>query len=122
MLALIEAYDKSKKNDLLSLALDFAIWIKNFPENFISNTISTLNYLQIVKRQRTLTKDEIKQVYSIITSNDSSDEILVGAYLLIDQQEAAEMYFEKLNEEQQINFKSYPIYHFWGNSKDNQKE
>lgn len=113
MLGLIEAYDKSQKKELLSLALDFANWLESFPVEYLPNEIRTLNYLQIIKRQRELTKEETKQIYTIITSKESSDEVLVGAYLLLDQQEAAEMYFEKLEEEQQINFTSYPIYHFW---------
>lgn len=118
MLGLIEAYDKSKKNELLSLALDFANWFKDFPEEFLPNDIRTLNHLQIVKRQRAFTKEETKQIYTIIASNDSSNEILVGAYLLLDQQEAAEIHFGKLSEEQQINFTSYPIYHFWKKDED----
>lgn len=117
-LGLIEAYDKSKKKELLSLAFDFANWLKEFPEEFLPNDIRTLNYLQIIKRQRAFTKEETKQIYTIISSNNSSDEILVGAYLLLDQQEAAEMYFEKLEEEQQINFTTYPIYHFWKKDED----
>ena len=108
----------SKKNELLSLALDFANWFKDFPEEFLPNDIRTLNHLQIVKRQRAFTKEETKQIYTIIASNDSSNEILVGAYLLLDQQEAAEIHFGKLSEEQQINFTSYPIYHFWKKDED----
>lgn len=118
MLGLIEAYDKSKKNELLSLALDFANWFKDFSEEFLPNDIRALNYLQIIKRQRAFTKEETKQIYTIIASNDSSNEILVGAYLLLDQQEAAEIHFGKLSEEEQINFTSYPIYHFWKKDED----
>ena len=40
-------------------------------------------------------------------------ESVVGAYLLLDQQDAAEIHFENLNEEQQKGFMSYPICHFW---------
>jgi hypothetical protein len=33
--------------------------------------------------------------------------------LLLGQQQAAEIHFGKLSEEEQKNFKEYPIYHFW---------
>ena len=119
MLGLLEAYDKSKKKDLLDLALEFSNWIKEFPEEYLPNDIRTLNYLQIIKRQRELTKEENKQIYSLIASKDVSEDTLVGAYLLLGQQEAAEMHFENLDEEQKKNFISYPIYHFWKEDEDN---
>lgn len=122
MLGLIEAYDKSGKKELLSLAFDFANWIKDFPEEILPNDIRILNYLQIIKRQRAFTKEETKQIYTIIASKDTLDEVLVGAYLLLDQQEAAKIYFEKLDEEQQINFTSYPIYRFWKKDEDQNNE
>ena len=118
MLGLLGAYDKSSRKELLDLALEFSNWIKDFPEEYLSKDIRTLNHLQIIKRQRELTKEEKKQIYSLISSKDVTEETLVGAYLLLGQQEAAEMHFDNLEEEQQNNFISYPIYYFWKNGED----
>ena len=41
------------------------------------------------------------------------EDVLVGAYLLLDQQAAAEVHFEKLDEQLKEEFKKYPIFHFW---------
>lgn len=118
MLGLLEAYDKSSKQELLELAQEFAVWIDEFLDEYLPKDIRVLNCLQIIKRQRDLTKEENKQIYSLISSKDASEETLVGAYLLLDQQEAAEIHFENLDEEQKKNFVSYPIYRFWKKDED----
>lgn len=119
MLGLLEAYDKSNKKELLDLALEFADWIQEFPEEYVPNDIRLLNRLQIIKRQRDLSKEENKQIYSLIASKDVLEETLVGAYLLLEQQDAAEIHFDNMDEEQQKNFVSYPIYHFWKKDEEN---
>lgn len=113
LLELIEAYDKCAKKEILDTALDFANWIKGFSDEQLPEDIRTLNYFQVIKRMRELEKDERKQILSLISSAKTMPESVVGAYLLLDQQDAAEIHFENLNEEQQKGFMSYPICHFW---------
>lgn len=45
------------------------------------------------------------------------EDILVGAYLLLGQQRAAEIHFSRLTPELQNSFKSYPIYRFWNENR-----
>jgi len=115
MLDLLCAFDKSnaKRTDILNAVKQFDEWIMTSTEEDLPNTIKKLNHLQMVKRERKLNITELTELYSIIESNTASEEVLVGVYLLLDQQPIAEMHFLKLSPKQQENFKTYPIYHFW---------
>lgn len=71
-----------------------------------------LNKLQTEKRERALTKDETKQLLRVIETPGISEDLLVGAYLLLDQQAAAELHFEKLDKQVQEKFKSIRYFTF----------
>lgn len=117
LLELLKAYDKAegeRKEKLLKVCVDFSNWISEAPDEKLDYQIKTLNVLQTIKRYREFNLEEIKKLYSIIENNTRED-CVVGAYLLLDQQQAAEIHFAKLSEEEQNNFKKYPIYHFWRN-------
>ncbi len=120
MLDLLCAFDKSegKRTEILNAAKQFDEWIMTSSEEELPYTVKELNHLQTVKRERKLIITELAELYSIVESNATNEETLVGAYLLLDQQPAAEMHFSKLTPEQQENFKTYPIYHFWANAEE----
>ncbi len=82
-------------------------------EDELPYDIRILNKLQVIKRQRTLDDKEKQELFHIIESSNSKEEILIGAYLLLDQQNMAKFHFEKLDKQFQKEFKKYPIYHFW---------
>lgn len=113
MLELLKAYDMEPDPEILATAADFSKWLVTASEEELSHSIRLLNDLQVKKRQRKLTVNEEKELYRLIESPDCGEETLVGAYLLLDQQTAAELHFEKLPVEAQEAFKKYPIYHFW---------
>ena len=50
-------------------------------------------------------------------TSTTREDILVGAYLLLGQQRAAEIHFSRLTPELQNSFKSYPIYRFWNENR-----
>ena len=77
----------------------------------LDKNIRTINLLQTIKRERKLQDDEIELLYAIIEANKSMPSLLVGAYLLLDNHAAAQIYFTKLNENQQTAFYEYPIYY-----------
>lgn len=120
LLDLLLAYDESKddRKDLLEVAKMFAEWLIELPseETELSKEICELNRLQVFKRERLLTKAEKRFLWQIAEKPDLREEIKVGAYLLLDNQEAAELHYELLNQEVQKSFKEFPIYRFW-NSK-----
>ncbi len=72
-----------------------------------------VNMLQVVKRMRAFTEEETKTLYQIIADKDAPNSALVGAYLLLEQQLPAEMYFAKMEVSEQEEFAKYPIYRFW---------
>lgn len=116
LLDLLNAYDKAegtRKEKLLKACKDFSSWISEAPQNELDQPIKTLNVLQTTKRYRDFNIDEIGALYSMVENKDTREDCMVGAYLLLGQQQAAEIHFAKLSEEEQKNFKEYPIYHFW---------
>jgi len=114
LLDLLSAYDKSgnKRTDLLNTATQFADWLFEVPDENLGLHIRLLNKLQTIKRTRPLCEDEENQLYELIQQTDA-DDILVGAYLLLDIQKLADRHFNLLDCSQQEAFKQLPIYHFW---------
>lgn len=114
LLELLEAFDKDNtKVELLSTARSFSDWIFDSDNEALPYEVKLLNKLQIEKRERPLTINEIKELFRVVETPNQREDILVGAYLLLDQQPAAEVHFEKLGSELQEEFKKYPIFHFW---------
>lgn len=115
LLAMLLAYDKSsiKNPKLLKAARDLAKWILKDDKQVIPYEVKTLNYLQIIRREREFNIDEVKELCDIIVDNSMGVDIITGAYLLLSNQMAAEIYFEKMNLELQETFKGFPIYKFW---------
>lgn len=120
LLKLLKAYDKdNSKTELLSVARSFSDWIFSSNDETLPYETKLLNKLQIEKRERTLTRDETEQLFQVIKTPDISEDFLVGAYLLLDQQVAAELHFERLDKQLQENFKKHPIFHFWKENREN---
>lgn len=116
LLELLKAYDKAegtRKENILKACKGFSDWISEAPENELDYQIKTLNQLQTVKRWRDFNIDEIGVLYEMVENKDTREDCVVGAYLLLGQQQAAEIHFRKLSEEERKDFKEYPIYHFW---------
>lgn len=121
LLDLLAAYDKSKpkRQDMLMAAKELATWLYNIKGDImLDKNIRTINLLQTIKRERKLQDDEIELLYAIIEANKSMPSLLVGAYLLLDNHAAAQIYFTKLNENQQTAFYEYPIYYFWHSTEN----
>ena len=118
LLEMLKAYDESKNSriELLSTATALALWIKD-SDPYTEHPIAILNYLQSVKRSRTLTSTEQAEILSLIEATQDNESIYVGAYLLLDNPVAAKIHFDKLPEESQKFFESCPIYHFMPNGQ-----
>lgn len=118
LLNLLRAYDESKpkREKILDAAISIAEWIKSC-EKYTPPTVAMLNYYQAIKRKRVLTSEEIKELLSIIENKQEKEEYYVGAYLLLDNQEAAKAHFDVMDGEVQKTFRDYPIYYFWTSDK-----
>lgn len=113
LLDLLTAYDKVGKSEIINAAQDFSNWIMTATEEELPYNIRLINKLQVIKRIRPLDIDEVKELFHIIETPNVQEDILVGAYLLLDQQSAAEIHFDRLDQSMQKEFPKYPIYHFW---------
>ena len=122
LLELLSACDKaegSKRDKLLKVCESFSEWISTANEDELDYQVKVLNRLQVVKRQRDFTLDEIGLLYELVEDHNTRVDSRVGAYLLLGQQRAAEIHFARLSTEEQNNFKTYPIYHYW-NQEENE--
>ena len=118
MLNVLLAYDKSKNDRLIRLAEQMANWILENGVDSVEHEIALLNFLQIARRQRSLTLDEIQKLSVITENGDTREDIKVGAYLLLGNQPAAQMHLDKLSKDIQDAFRDYPIFYFWNEQKE----
>ena len=113
LLNLLLAYDESEKKDaiLLDAAIEIADWLnKNDPH--LTDNIGTLNYFQAIKRKRPLEKEERQQLRMLVESKPEYESTYVGAYLLLDDLEAARVHYECMDEKEQESFQHLPICYF----------
>jgi hypothetical protein len=113
ILNMIDAYDQTKKIILLETSLKILDWVIN-NDCFTNHEVTLLNRIQIIKRIRTLSDDELSQLNTIITTSKNENN-LTGAYLLLGDIDMANYHFKKLPKTEQEDFKKYPIYIFWKN-------
>lgn len=122
MLQLIMAFDlDNSKRGFIEAADSFADWLMEATEEELPYDVRLLNKLQILKRLDGLSTAHIKELYKIVETPNRREDVLVGAYLLLGQQTAAELHFDNLDQEEQEEFMKLPIYHFWkkNGGKDN---
>ena len=119
LLNILNAYDESagKKKNLLTLSKNI-INIIQANDIYLPKTYLLLNKLQIVKRERELTKEERYELNLVIKNNSNDDFFLSGAYILLDEYYTAEQHLKNLTNFQQKEFKTYPIYKFLRKHKE----
>lgn len=115
LLELLEAYDKSNdtRQDLLKAASELSEWLYDAPEKYLDYHIKALNRYQVLKRERELNIDEITELWRIAEDSTADDIYKLGAYLLLDLQVPAQHYLAKLSEENQNEFRSFPIFRYF---------
>lgn len=113
LLEMLLAYDESADSRLLEAIIDISKWLLDASDSTLPYEIRLLNWLQSVKRQRQLANEEKWALCSITEKDGQREDILVGAYLLLENQVAAELHFERMDSEIQENFTKYPIYRYW---------
>jgi DNA-binding MarR family transcriptional regulator len=117
ILQMLLAYDEMPNSKLLNVAKDLANWIL-IEKKQLNKNINTLNYLQTIKRERSFSKDEIRQLSEITEDANASKQEKAGAYLLLGNKMLTEVHFEKLTKKEQDDFKRFPIFIFWNLSEE----
>lgn len=116
LLELLSAYDNAdgiRKEKLIKTCDEFSNWILEAADTELDYQIKILNRLQVIRRQREFNEDELSSLYEIVESQEKNESYIVGAYLLLGQQQAAKRHFEKMSDKEQNDFKEYPIYKYW---------
>lgn len=114
LLEMLAAYDESKdkRKDIIEAAIELSEWLRN-EDSFYPADLKMINHLQAIKRIRELSADERRQVLELIEqSSDLEEQVYVGAYLLLDQQEAAQMHYARMDGLEQEHLLRYPIRRF----------
>ena len=110
---MISAYDLKESNqkvsdhELLQLANDLLSWLAI--NKYLEGDILNLNMLQVIKRQRSLNNEE-KNLLCTILDNSKDNSVKCGASILLGNKDQITFYFDKLSEQQKLQFKNYPIY------------
>lgn len=114
LLDLLLAYDMNKKHraTILETAKDIAGWLLEESADVLPDEIKTINYLQTIKRERELNVEENTTLYNILETSDNSWYKL-GANILLENFRVAQIQFDKLSDEEQEEFKKYPINNLW---------
>lgn len=116
VLEMLSAYDQQeiKCGELLETVIELAQYIYDYDQN----NIFLLNYLQAVKRKQMLTSPNIDKLLSIIKMADGSLEEKIGAAILLEDFNLANILYQQLSKSDQKNFDTFPINTLWIN-KDN---
>lgn len=108
LLNIIRAYDKDKsRKDLLELAKEISHYLVAVGKG---KGIYLINMMQITKRVRDLTVDEIEKLIELRSSSEVNDELLCGILILLESYSEFKVNFRKLTPNQKDSFKNYPIF------------
>ena len=118
MLEVLKAYDDLKlpTHPLLQLAKNIMEVIR---EHALLNekAVIELNTIQILKREGIFGDEEINRLYALLDDKDVKEDyaILTGIYLLLNNQEKAREYYNKMTDTEKKQFDDYPIclYRTW---------
>lgn len=115
LLELIKAYDYDPRPELKDIMETISEWLlENLDDQELPYEVRLLNRLQVIKRQRDLTQSEMKKLNDIAQTPGERDDVLAGTYLLMGNTVLADVYLEKLGDNQKNEFLQYPIYKFHG--------
>lgn len=117
LLEILVYYDSEVEKSIMVLqeALKIAEYIRANELNSEHQLCNLLNYLQVKKRQNTLSHEDIEDLNKIISSENAPDNIVLGASIICENHEIALEAFERLTDDAKATFIQFPIYHLWHN-------
>lgn len=112
ILDLLKMYDSSGNDTFINTANALLDYLQ---ENEPDNDAYRINRIQIEKRRRELSKDELRYLRTLKADRISTQFQLAASILLESYQEAQLLYDELPDSEREL-FNEYPIMHLWKNS------
>lgn len=115
MLEMLKAYDTSQKGKFLIAAKSMLEWLESNNDK-IDETVIKINKYQILRRERKLFFSEKQELYKII---EQTQEVTckIGAFILLDEQDEAQMLLETMQHKEKDEFMTYPIFKFYSKEK-----
>lgn len=110
LLEMLKAFDKRNNDVLINTAISIATWLV---EKEKEKDIAIINLYQCYFRMRRLTYEEIDTLYDIIKRRKEDIFLIVGAYILLEENRMTHRFYYMLPIEDQKNFKQFPIYSLW---------
>lgn len=108
VLELIKSFDiKNEMTDCLYTAINLCEWLEECSNH---SAIYKMNKLQIIKRIRELNKKEKEELIKMRGNFKEDISMLCGISILLENEADFEYFFEKMDQEKQEEFRSFPIY------------
>lgn len=114
LLHILKAYDELKMSDklkksklIIGVAQSLAEWLLENERDNSMIAIHQLNILQIIKRQRNFTESEVNLLLQL--SQNDSDMVKAGAFLLLDKLDVAQFVIQQFPEDVKARFMNFPI-------------
>lgn len=108
----IDDKDSVRSKDLLAASMKLCQWLQKHNPDSSRNVIYGLNHLQIVKRERQLSMEELGYLNDIISSGDILPNIKVGACLLAEDKDKFQSLYDQCTDQERQEIESFPIWHF----------
>lgn len=105
--------DNERSNMLLSEAFRLNEWLIANDPNQEMMKVHRINQMQILKRQRDLSNDEIKELNSVMGIDGLDDSIKVAVLLLLDRKKEAKVIYDQLPENEKVRLENFPIWKFY---------
>lgn len=119
VLNMLLAYDECGKIEILDAVLRLSDWLIGASRIEDDTSIYKVNYLQAVKRKRSLSSEERRDLISLSDSSTASLELKYCCDLLLDDQLRAQYHFSLMDPENQAFYRNLPIHHFSCEQKEN---
>lgn len=109
----IEKSDAERSKKLLEEALKLDEWLLGNDPRPDFNPVHVINKMQILKRQRELSNEELLQLVQILKNDKIEAPIKVAANLLLGNQKEVDEQFATLSDEDKTAMQAFPIWKFY---------
>lgn len=109
LLQLLDAYDDTKRDEILSASISLSEWLYSLADD----AIGAINHLQAIKRKRPFRDDEKKRLLRIAYDPTTPNVCKMGANILLEDYQSAESQYNCLTQEERSQYENFPIMTLW---------
>lgn len=108
----VDGKDSVRSKSLLEASLKLCKWLQKHNPNPDREVIYSLNHLQIIKRERQLSIEELDYLRDIISSEEIKPCLKVGACLLTEAKDEFHTLYNQCSDQERQELEGFPIWHF----------